>query len=163
MRLKVLILSSMMFVIVLQKANGDEHALPDELMKAKTLCLDVGAAVRVPSFDEPAKWKKEASNLEETASEAIKKWGRFEVVPNCDSADGVLLLTDDISHSSHTKLGDAPGMEMNYASTPLGFSIVSHRSQHTLYRTVTPDCQSVRACIKAEIKTLRKKMERQGN
>jgi hypothetical protein len=153
----------MLFVIVCENANGREHTLPDELMKAKTLCLDVRGAVRVPIFDEPAKAEKEASKLEETASEAIKKWGRFEVAPNCASADGALLVRNGRSPGSHTTLGDAPGMEMSNAITPLEFSIVSQSSQQTLYKTVTPDCQSVKTCIKAEIKTLRKKMEKQGN
>ena len=163
MRLKVLLLSSVIFLIVGEKATGRERALPDELMKAKTLCLDVRGAVRVPIFDEPAKAEKEASKLEETASEAIKRWGRFAVAPNCGNADGVLLVRNRHSPDSHTTLGAGPGMAMTNAARPLEFSIVSQRSQQTLYRTFTPDCQSVSSCIKAEVKTLRKKMEKQGN
>lgn len=163
MRLKVSLLFSVIFLIVGEQANGREPALPDELMKVKTLCLDVRGAVRVPFFDEPAKAEKEASKLEETVSEAMKKWGRFAVAPNCGNADGVLLVSNGRSTGSHTTLGAAPGMEMTNAARPLEFSIVSRRSQQTLYRSVMPDCQGISSCIKAEIKTLRKKMEKQGN
>lgn len=159
MRLRVSLFFFVMVLIVGKQANGSEPALPDELMKVKTLCLDVRAAVRVPVYDKPsAKWEKEASKLEETASEALKKWGRFAVVPSCGSADGVLLLrTDPGNFIQRGAFGPS------YANSPLNFSIVSQRSRKALYQTLTPDCQSSRSCIKAEINTLRKKMEKQGN
>ena len=163
MRLKVLFLFSVIFVVVDEKANGGQPTLPDELMKAKTLCLDVRGAVRVPIFDEPAKAEKQASKLGETASEEIKKWGRFAIAPNCDTADGVLLVSNRRPPGRHTTVGQglASGMQLTDTAGPLEFSILGKHS--TLYRTVITDCQSVSTCIKAEIKTLRKRMEKQGN
>jgi len=149
-------------LIVGEQADGRAPALPDELIKAKTLCLDVRGGVRVSYFNDPAKAEKEASRLEEIASEAIKKWGRFDVEPDCDSADGVLLVSDKLSREGrHTMLGPN-GMQMSYGARPLKFAIVSRRSQQTLYLSVTPDCERVSNCIKAEIKTLQKKMESKG-
>jgi len=139
MRLRVLLFISVIVLIVGEQANGRKPELPDELMKAKTLCLDV----QLVGLRGEGNLK-----VKETASEALKKWGRFDLAPNCGSADAVLYVM----------IRDFRGGE-----SPLIFTIIGQHSGQTLYSTQTRDCSLVSSCIKGEITTLRKTMEKQGN
>ena len=122
MKLKVLLLLPVIFMVVAERANGRDQALPEELMKAKTLCLEVGDAVRVPVFHEPAKAQREALKLENTASEALKKWGRFDVASHCGNADAVLRVRGlvEFGTTHFTLTGPGP---MTTGASGLEFSI----------------------------------------